>query len=199
VNNTANDRLPNPQSKYARWWPVLIAPSAVAIWVIIAGLFNQGDVKVYSEPISPPILAIAALIFAFRAWRTKNPLCMVLTGLAIAFTCREIHFTGTDTGIKVALAILVVWTISWRKRLLLAARDVSQVRWVAASALTYAMCRVIEKRAFSSKHLGIIPNEEMIHVTLEEGLELVAHLLLLLSAVMGSWKVPTASGDPATE
>ena len=183
--------------KYVRWWPVLIAPLSVMVWVLIAEQFNAGEVKAFSEPISPPILAMAGLIFALRAWKTGNPLCAVLAGLAVAFTCREIHFAGTDVGIKVALAILAVWTILWRKRLIVAARNVCHVRWVAASALTYVMCRVIEKRAFSADHLAIIPNEGAIHVTLEEGLELVAHLLLLLSAVMGGWKIFNTNSDTA--
>ena len=199
MTDTHTLKKPEMQSKFsklARWWPVLIAPLAVAVWIAVAGLFEQGAVKVFSEPISPPILGLAAAIFAFRAWRTGNPLCAVLAGLAVAFTCREIHFTGTDVGIKVALTILVLWTILWRKRLAVAARNVYHVRWVAASALTYVLCRVIEKRAFSEKHLAIIPNEKLIHVTLEEGLELVAHLLLLLSAVMGGWKASAPADKP---
>ena len=199
TKDTPTAKLTSPHSKYSRWWPVLIAPIAVAVWIIIAGLFNHGDVKRFSEPISPPILAIAAVIFALRAWRTGNPLCAVLTGLAIAFTCREIHFEGTDVGIKVALSILAVWTIVWRKRLIIAAGDISHVRWVAAAALTYILCRLIEKRVFSANHLGLIPNEDAIHVAMEEGLELVAHLLLLLSAVMGVWKISQSRNDPSQE
>jgi hypothetical protein len=165
------------------------------IWVLVAERFEQGEVKVFSEPISPPLLALAAVIFAFRAWRTGNPLCAVLAGLAVAFTCREIHFKGTDVGIKVALGVLAVWTVLWRKRLIVAARNIAHVRWVAAAALMYVLCRIVEKRAFSAEHLGIIPNEDLIHVTLEEGLELVAHLLLLLSAVMGGWKAAIRRGE----
>ena len=199
MKDTPTAQLASPISKCARWWPVLIAPLAVIVWVLIAEQFKAGDVKAFSEPISPPILAIAALIFALRAWKTGNPLCAVLAGLAVAFTCREIHFEGTDIGIKVALAMLAVWTILWRKRLIVAARNIYHVRWVAASALTYVLCRVIEKRAFSAKHLAIIPNEGVIHITLEEGLELVAHLLLLLAAVMGGWKRSVTKSDPAKE
>lgn len=183
-------------SKYLKWWPVLIAPAALVAWVLVAELFEQGAVKVFSEPISPPLLAVVTVIFAFRAWRTGNPLCAVLAGLAFAFTCREIHFKGTGVGIKVALGVLAFWTVAWRKRLLRAARDVAQVRWVAASAFTYALSMVVAKRVFKPKYLGMIPNEGVIHVTLEEGLELVAHLLLLLAAVMGSWKASTPAPAP---
>jgi len=167
----------------------------LVVLVFIAELFKPGEVKGFSEQISPPLLGLVTALFALRAWRTRNPLCAVLTGLAVAFTCREIHFAGTDIGIKVALTILVVWTVAWHKRLILVARNISHVRWVAAAALTYALSMVIAKRVFSAKHLGIIPNEGVIHVTLEEGLELVAHLLLLLSAVMGGWKSSTRRGD----
>jgi len=195
VTDTPTTESLSPYSKYTRWWPTLIGPAALVVWVLIAGRFAPAEVKVFSEPISPPLLALAAVIFALRAWRTGNPLCAVLTGLAVAFTCREIHFAGTDTGIYVALAVLAIWTVLWRKRLIAAAANISHSRWVAASALTYALCRVVEKRVFKAERLGIIPNEGAIHITLEEGLELVAHLLLLLSAVMGGWKASTRRGE----
>ena len=184
-----------PYSKYIRWWPVLIGPAALVALVFLAEQLDPSAMKYYPELISPPLLGIAAALFALRAWRTGNPLCMILTGLAVAFTCREIHFAGTDIGVKVALGVLVVWTVLWRKRLAGAVGNIAHVRWVAAAALTYALSMVIAKRVFSAKHLGIIPNEDVIHIALEEGLELVAHLLLLLSAVMGGWKPPANHGD----
>jgi hypothetical protein len=169
----------------------LIGLATLIILICIALQFSSLNLRMkgFAEPISPPILALATVIFVLRAWRTGNPLCAVLAGLAFSFTCREIHFDGTDKGIKVALAVLIVWTILWRKRLIAAARDISHSRWVLASALTYALSKLVEKRVFKSGRLEIIPNEEAIHVTLEEGMELVAHLLLLLSTVMGAWKI----------
>lgn len=183
-------------SKCARWWPVLIGPAALVVLVLIAEQFAPGVMKVYTEPVSPPLLGVATLVFALRAWRTGNPLCAILTGLALAFTCREIHFAGTHRGIYVALVVLVIWTIHWRKRLAVAIRDTTHVRWVASSALTYVLSMVVSRRVFSAKHLGMIPNEDIIHITLEEGLELVAHLLLLLSAFMGGWKASPRRGAP---
>jgi len=195
VIDTPKTKTPGTFSKYARWWPVLIAPAALVVWVLIAERFEAGKVKVFSEPLSPPLLALTALIFALRAWRTGNPLCAILTGLAVAFTCREIHFAGTDKGIYAALVALVVWTVLWRKRVIAACGNISHSRWVAAAALTYVLSMVVSRRVFSAKHLGLIPNEDVIHIPLEEGLELVAHLLLLLSAVMGGWKASTRRGE----
>jgi len=149
--------------------------------------------KYYSEIVSPWLLGAVAAVFALRRWRTGNPLCAILAGLAVAFTCREIHFAGTDVGVKVALGVLVIWAVVWRRRLAGPIRDTGQFAWVIASGLAYALSMVVAKRVFSARHLALIPNEEVIHVTLEEGLELAAHLLLLLSAVMGSWKTRTAS------
>ena len=196
MKDTSTARPCRPYSKYIRWWPALIGPAALVILVFVAGLFEPGAMKRYSEPVSPPLLGMAAALLALRAWRTGNPLCAILAGLAVAFTCREIHFAGTDIGIKVALAVLLVWTVLWRKRLAEPLRNITHVRWVAASALTYALCILVQKRVFKPKYLGMIPNEGVIHITLEEGLELAAHLLLLLSAVMGSWKASTGHSDP---
>jgi len=195
VTDTPNARACCPYSKYIRWWPALIAPAALVALVFLAERLDPGAMKYYPELISPPLLGIAAALFALRAWRTGNPLCMILTGLAVAFTFREIHFEWTNIGIKVALGVLVVWTVLWRKRLAGAVGNIAHVRWVLASALTYALSMVVAKRVFKAGRLGIIPNEGVIHITLEEGLELTAHLLLLLSAVMGGWKPSTRPAD----
>ena len=197
MRDTSTARPCRPYSKYTRWWPALIGPAALVALVFVAERFDPGVMKHYSELVSPPLLGVAAILFALRTWRTGNPLCAILTGLAVAFTCREIHFSGTGIGVKVALAVLVVWTVHWRKRLAGAVGNIAHVRWVAASALTYVLSMVVAKRVFSAKHLGMIPNEDVIHITLEEGLELAAHLLLLLSAVMGGWKASTRHNDPA--
>ena len=177
----------SPYSKFTRFWPLLVGPAALVVLACISESVGSVRMKFLCEPISPPILILATLIFALRAWRTGTPLCWVLTGLGFAFTCREIHFAGTDLGIKIALAILIVWTIVWRKRLWEAAGNISHSRWVSASAFTYLISKLIEKRVFSAKRLGLIPNEDAIHVPLEEAMEVVAHLLLLLAAVMGAW------------
>ena len=203
VNQIANDKPGNSASisiskisKCLQWWPVLLAPLSLLVLTFIAQQVDTTNAKRYSEMVSPTILGIATAVFALRSWRTRNPLYMVLTGLAVAFTCREIHFAGTTHGIKVALVILVIWTVYWRKRLFQSAGNVSHVRWVAASASMYAMSMIIAKRVFSEKHLGMIPNEKALHIPLEEGLELLAHLLLLLAAIMGSWKLFKLDNQP---
>ncbi len=176
---------------------MLIGPTVLVILVCIANKFSIA-IKGLAEPISPPILALATVIFAFTAWRTKNPLCWVLAGLGFAFTCREIHFAGTNMGIVVALVVLAVWTVLWRKRLIAAAGNISHSRWVLASAVTYVVSKLVEKRVFRAERLAIIPNEKAIHVALEEGMELVAHLLLLLSAVIGAsmaWSARNKADD----
>lgn len=197
MNDTPTAPLKSSNNKYLQWWPMLIAPAALITLISIAGQFGKLTMKSFAEPISPPILALATVIFALTAWRRRNPLCWVLTGLAFSFTCREIHFYGTHKGITVALAVLAVWTILWRERLLAAARNISHSRWVAASAFTYVLSKLVEKRVFRAERLPLIPNEDAIHITLEEGMELVAHLLLLLSAVMGAWIASKAPGNPA--
>jgi hypothetical protein len=198
VNQIANDTPGNASkiSKCLQWWPVLLAPLSLVVLIFIAQRVDTTYAKVHSESVSPTILGIATAIFALRAWRTRNPLYMVLTGLAFAFTCREIHFVGTTRGVRVALVILVIWCIHWRKRLRQATRNVSHVRWVAAAAAMYAMSVIVAKRVFSEKHLGMIPNEDALHIPLEEGLELLAHLLLLLTSIMGSWKLFKLDNQP---
>ena len=54
---------------------------------------------------------------------------------------------------------------------------------LAASAATYAVALVIQRRAFKG-----IPGEDAMHIALEEASELMAHLLLLVGSVVGRWR-----------
>ena len=181
---------PGRWTRHLLWWPCLIGPAVVAL-IVASGIKDEmGLVKPVCEAISPWLLGVVTVAYAFRAWRTRSELCMILTCLAAAFVCREIHFAGTSVGVKVAAGALLVWGVARRKHLTAAFRDRVHIAWVAASAATYILSVLVAKNVFRADRIGIIPDEAHVGVSIEEGLELAAHVVFLVSAVLGSWRIP---------
>lgn len=171
--------------------PILLIGPAVAALIVASGIKDEmGLVKPVSEAISPWLLGVVTGAYALRAWRTRSELCMILTCLAAAFICREIHFAGTSAGVKAVAGALLVWAVARRKHLGAAFRDGVHIAWVAASAATYILSILVAKNVFRADRIGIIPDEAHVGVSIEEGLELTAHLLFLASALLGSWRIP---------
>ncbi len=181
------------RSSWARgvnWWLMLIGP-AVLVGVVVSTVLMQYAYDMwayYVDEVAPYMVAAAAAIFAVRTALTRNPLHLILTVLILALLCREIHFTGTGKGIYAALVIISVWTVLWRKKIAEPMRDYRLVSWLIAAAWTYFMAYLVGQRLFSAKHIAIIPNEKAIHTCLEEVVETAGHVLLIVSAVVGSWR-----------
>ena len=182
--------LPGPTGtlRWWSWWPVLLRPAAMgltylAYWLTHVAEWQDWGWYLYKknhEVLAVCLLAVAALVYLVRAWRGRTPVHIILTVLAVAFLCREIHFTGTDLGVYVTLVILAVWAWHWRDRLSTASR-VGQFRpWLFAAGCTYVLAQLIARRAFGD-HL---PYDQVMHKYgwLEEAVETMAHILLLVTA-----------------
>ena len=162
------------------WWPVLLGPAAIgltylAYWRDWTWFLN----KWHHEVLAVCLLAVTALAFLTRAWRGRNPAHIILTGLAVAFLCREIHFAGTNLGVYIALVLLGAWAWHWRVRLL-AASKVGHFRpWLCAAGCTYVLAQLVARRVFRG-----LPLEEVLQYPgwLEEVVETMAHILLLITA-----------------
>ena len=140
----------------------------------------------YEQP-AVPLTALAALVFLVRAAVARSRLCLLAGVQAAVFCCREIHFTGTHRGVYVATAAVGVWALAWawryRDRLRPEAVDWRQVSFLAAAVSAYALAIIIQKRVFKG-----IPGEQTLHVPLEEATEMMAHILLVLGAMVGRWR-----------
>jgi len=131
------------------------------------------------ETVALALLAAATAAYLAAAWRGRSPLHVILTVLAAAFLCREIHFVGTSNGLYVALVVLVVWAWHWREHLI-PATAAGQLRpWLCASACTYLLAQLVARRVFRG-----MPLEETLQDPgwLEEAVETMAHVVLLITA-----------------
>ncbi len=135
------------------------------------------------------LTSIALLCHAVR-WRSgHNPVHQWLTFLALAFLCREIHFAGTGKGVYIALVVLLIWGWRSRKQLIEGAAQGRLGQWVLATGWTYFLSQFIARRVF--RHL-YLPNEDGMHIMLEEAVENMAHIVLITTAFADRFG---ASGD----
>ncbi len=161
-------------------WPALIGP-LVLLLVYLAQ--DQGwewvQRKLLHEALALVLTPIALGLFAWTAYRTRDPLQLVLTALSATFLMREIHFYGSHRAIYFALAAIVIWAWRWRERLLEPIGRGSTRRWLYSALLVYFLSQLMDRRG-----LRILPHEQAIHVAVEEMLENAGHLLWITTAVI---------------
>ena len=195
----SNPRLVLNPVKWWNWWLTPIAPATLGLVYLCA---NQGWSSVLAksslERLALYLLAIACGAFFNHAVTRRDPLHVILGCLAVVFLCREIHFTGTSTGIYVALVVLVIWTVLWRDRLVSPLERGQMKSWLVATATMYLLSQLIARRVFAERHLGILPQEELLNVALEEMFETVAHICLIVTSFAGSFR-PICRGEPSVE
>ena len=171
--------------KKINWLPCLLAPAAlVAFALFIKPEFNQGQIQTHLENAGPILLGIAACVFAVRAAITRNPWHLIFTCLVITLFCRELHFAGTSDGVYVALGLIGVWIIAWNKKLRAIPVDWRLTSWLIATVWAYVLAQLVDRRMFSPKYLNLIPDEKIIHSTVEEAMETLAHILMICTAII---------------
>jgi len=141
------------------------------------------------EILALPILATAFFVYFARTCRERHPLFILLTALTGAFFFREWHFSGTSTGIYVALVVLAVLAWKWKEALKILHQWHPMKVWLLAAFLTYGLSQFTARRGFRVLHL---PLEYELHVGLEEVLETSAHLMLLYISFL-SWRFSAES------
>ena len=193
-------------ARHVNWWLLLIAPLAAVVAVIVGVAMRKaiGDDAAFRrqcgrmadalEYIGPSLLAAATAIYAARYAVGRRALDLILTVFAAVLLCREIHFVGTGPGVYVGAGLVATWAALWHKRIAKSLRDWRHTSWLVAAAGAYLLAVLVDRRVFSPKHLGLIPHEELMHTFIEEAAETVAHVLLVITAVAGSWKRPSQAG-----
>ena len=177
------------------WWPLLLAPAAVAAVSIPHAL---GDTRVLMlqhslDDYGPFLIGLAAAMYVTRGFVTRNPLYIILAVLASAMTIREIHFEHTAAeqyikkGIYVAAALIGIWWFIWRRRLVAPLMgDRRHWSWLTCTLLVYALSVIVSRRLFK-----FVPGEKAMHRVAEETLETVAHLMFIVTSLLGNWRRPS--------
>ena len=148
--------------------------------------------KEYHEILAICLMGIAVILFLVRSLLYRLEIDYILLTMAVNFLCREIHFIGTDNAVVIVAAIVLVWIIYWKDRIWGNIENAKSVQIaLAGTTFTYFLSIVIARRVFSVDNLGLLPNEQGVHVALEEILENIAHLYLILTGVFAFFSIPS--------
>ena len=148
--------------------------------------------KEYHEILAICLMGIAVILFLVRSLLYRLEIDYILLTMAVNFLCREIHFIGTDNAVVIVAAIVLVWIIYWKDRIWGNIENAKSVQIaLVGTAFTYFLSIVIARRVFSVDNLGLLPNEQEVHVALEEILENIAHLYLILTGVFAFFSIPS--------
>jgi hypothetical protein len=159
-------------------------PVLIGVGVVYYGESQGSDTRTWKGPcemIAIWLMGATTALFLLRAILFRTYTDMILLALAASFLCREIHFTGTHKGIYYAIGIIGAWTWLWRDRLLEEVDGKKQLKVaVFCMCWSYLVAIIIQKRVFKEKRLPLLPNEDLLHVPLEEVTENFSHAAFFL-------------------
>ena len=147
--------------------------------------------KDYHEVLAICIMSVAVILFLVRSLLFRLEIDYILLTIAVNFLCREIHFIGTDNGVVIVGAIVLVWIFYWKGRIWENIENAKLVQIaLVGTAFTYFFAILVQRRVFSIDHLALLPNEANLHVALEEVLENIAHLYLVFIGIFAFFCIP---------
>ena len=148
------------------------------LWIAIANGFIRPQ-KPFLEISAVVVSALLMLIAAVRYYLSRQPFFLWSSALFLLIMCREIHFAGTDAAIFIGLAIL--WALLLYKYEKFAAYVASPwvINLLVAGFFTYFLSQTVDQRWWR-----MIPGEDIVHVPLEESLEMIGHILIGIAAVL---------------
>ena len=162
------------------WWPLAVPLLGIlAVYLADAMQWNHLIAKQPHETAALVLLSVALLVSTLRLIISRDRLHLVMTVAIAAMLCREIHFAGTHRGIYIAAALVALWCILWHRSLLKLVRNQPKGRWIVIAAWAYIAALLIQRRACK-----FLPDEQRLHVRLEEVLENIAHLFMIILALI---------------
>lgn len=188
---------PHLREVIGQWWQQIRSPAI--FWMILPAVGGLAfvylaDMAGWQALISRPLhevlaihlLGLATALFLVRAWLFRLKLDYLLLAMAINFLCREIHFRGTDNGVVLVAAGVLVLSLFWGGQLLSTLRKAPLVRLaMTGTFLTYLLGQLIQRRVFTPGRIPLLPDEALLHVPLEEVTENIAHLCFIFIGIAG--------------
>jgi hypothetical protein len=181
------------------WLPILLAPVGVVAIIVyyqyLCGCFTGPDaaavkfekiqdISVFLEFIAPWLLVVATGLYWLKAIGARNPTYVVLTVLVGCLLLRELHWNpAIKKAIYPLLIICLVWALFWRDLMDKPSENPRHTIFLFCGIATYGLSQFFEKRLFR-----FLPWEGTLHSQFEETIEVAGHVLILLAAILGSWR-----------
>jgi hypothetical protein len=165
-------------------WHFLPGPVTVLLIVVADSVGWDFLLSKSLHEYSALALTGAAILLCIAHLRVHGgALFIILTFFTLNLFCREIHFAGTDITIYLALFLTPLWAWLWLDRIVDVFEDKRFLSIFTSTLFTYFLSQLIARRVFRG-----IPGEDMLHVPLEEAVETTAHIMLIISYSLASWK-----------
>ena len=186
------------QSRILQRWPFLLGPLGI-LYVYYLDAVGLGDLagRQPNELLAMPIIGLASLVYWTAAIRDRSEFHLLLAVLTLGFFFREWHFEGTSMGVYIVVLACVAWATLRRKQLAPSYYQGNTRYWLMAALATYVLSQLVARRVFAAHNLDLLPNEDALHITLEETLENVAHLMMLVTSVV-AWPRKKRAPNPGT-
>lgn len=168
----------------------------IDVWLMLAPLVSVAMVicahwlewkwflsKPLHEGLAIFLVSVSFVVVLVRARRGHGPFFVWLLFLVGSLLFREIHIPWTGKTIYVCLVVFVIWGVRWWERIVPQLEEGSTFPWLFATLFTYFFSQLIARRVFRG-----MPNEALLHVPLEEVTETMAHVMLIVTSFLGSWK-----------
>jgi hypothetical protein len=159
---------------------VLLAPLGIAAVYAARAVGWEFLIDKPPHEVAALVILPAALLVCGARWLIRRDrLHLVLTASSAALVCREIHFAGTHRGIYAAAGLIALWCVLWRRSLKKFVWRTAKGRWLTVAIWSYFVAVLVQRRA-----MKFLPDEEILHVRMEEVCENVAHLVFLIACLV---------------
>ena len=143
-----------------------------------------------NEILAIVLMSLVVVVFLIRSWLYRLEIDYVLLLMAANFLCREFHFTGTDDAVVLIAAFVLAWVVYRKDRILASIEDAGLFQIALTGTIfTYLVAILIQRRVFKPGRLPLLPNEEFMHISLEEVLENIAHAYFLFCGIIAFFSI----------
>jgi hypothetical protein len=170
----------------------IFAPAVLTIFFVYwaEGYSKPLISKKPNEVLAIVLMSLVVVVFLIRSLLYRLEMDYVLLLMAANFLCREFHFSGTDDAVVFISACVLAWVV-YRKDHILANIEDAGLFQVALTGtiFTYFIAILIQRRVFKPTRLPLLPNEEFMHISLEEVLENIAHAYFLFCGIAAFFSI----------
>jgi hypothetical protein len=124
-------------------------------------------------------LSLFTICLAVRFWVSRHPFFLWSTGLCGILLMREVHFETTSDLVYVALLVLLYFTLKQLDELQSYLLHTRIATWLATGFVVYFISITVDQRWWRG-----LPWEDVVHVPLEETLEMIGHLIIGLALLL---------------
>jgi glucan phosphoethanolaminetransferase (alkaline phosphatase superfamily) len=155
------------------YWSLLLPLAMTSVlWILIAaGGYKYGRKELEATAIVVTCFFVLAAVLRYLI--TRHNFFLWSTGLMVLILCREIHFEGTDPGIYIGMFMLFVIALLKYDNLKDYLANPLLVNLLLIGFFTYFLSVSIDQRWWKG-----IPEEKIVHVPLEETLEVLGHCII---------------------